>query len=86
VAAVVRCSRLWIRLWLQSTPSSSSIEFKTASWQDAISLNARLCSSDGVVAVHVEDGFVKGAYHVRNPEKLSRLDAETGMTRSIERQ
>ncbi|WP_199547121.1 RNA polymerase sigma-70 factor [Streptomyces sp. N35] len=36
---------------------------------------------DGVVAVRVEDGFVTGAYHVRNPEKLSRVAAETAVSR-----
>ncbi|WP_433243315.1 RNA polymerase sigma-70 factor [Actinomadura nitritigenes] len=36
---------------------------------------------DGVVAVQVENGRVAGLYHVRNPEKLSRVDRETSMTR-----
>jgi RNA polymerase sigma-70 factor (ECF subfamily) len=36
---------------------------------------------DGVVAVRVENGYVTGAYHVRNPEKLSRVDRETTVTR-----
>ncbi|NUR87383.1 MAG: RNA polymerase sigma-70 factor [Nonomuraea sp.] len=36
---------------------------------------------DGVVAVRVEDGYVTGAYHVRNPEKLSRVERETTVTR-----
>ncbi|GAA2390717.1 RNA polymerase sigma-70 factor [Nonomuraea africana] len=36
---------------------------------------------DGVVAVRVENGYVTGTYHVRNPEKLSRVDRETAMTR-----
>ncbi|GAA2205509.1 RNA polymerase sigma-70 factor [Nonomuraea monospora] len=36
---------------------------------------------DGVVAVRVEDGYVTGAYHVRNPEKLSRVERETAVTR-----
>ncbi|MER7170206.1 RNA polymerase sigma-70 factor [Streptomyces mesophilus] len=36
---------------------------------------------DGVVAVRVEDGFVTGAYHVRNPEKLSHVAAETAVGR-----
>ncbi|MEU4511850.1 RNA polymerase sigma-70 factor [Nonomuraea wenchangensis] len=37
---------------------------------------------DGVVAVRVENGFVTGVYHVRNPHKLSRVDRETTITRS----
>ncbi|MFI7650997.1 RNA polymerase sigma-70 factor [Micromonospora sp. NPDC049460] len=36
---------------------------------------------DGVVAVRVENGYVTGAYHVRNPEKLSRMERETAVTR-----
>ncbi|TDB84635.1 RNA polymerase sigma-70 factor [Actinomadura sp. KC216] len=36
---------------------------------------------DGVVAVRVENGQVTGAYHVRNPEKLSRMAHETPVTR-----
>jgi RNA polymerase sigma-70 factor (ECF subfamily) len=36
---------------------------------------------DGVVAVRVENGFVTGAYHVRNPEKLSRVERETALSR-----
>ncbi|WP_172386983.1 RNA polymerase sigma-70 factor [Streptomyces sp. MNP-20] len=36
---------------------------------------------DGVVAVRVEDGYVTGAYHVRNPEKLSRVARETAVSR-----
>ncbi|HEX5595944.1 MAG TPA: RNA polymerase sigma-70 factor [Micromonosporaceae bacterium] len=36
---------------------------------------------DGVVAVRVENSYVTGAYHVRNPEKLSRMEQETAVTR-----
>ncbi|WP_049566903.1 RNA polymerase sigma-70 factor [Nonomuraea sp. SBT364] len=36
---------------------------------------------DGVVAVRVENGYVTGAYHVRNPEKLSRVERETPVSR-----
>ncbi|MFB9533501.1 RNA polymerase sigma-70 factor [Nonomuraea roseola] len=36
---------------------------------------------DGVVAVRVENGYVTGAYHVRNPEKLSRMEQETAVSR-----
>ncbi|MFC9970787.1 RNA polymerase sigma-70 factor [Spirillospora sp. NPDC127200] len=36
---------------------------------------------DGVVAVRVENGCVTGAYHVRNPEKLSRMKQETAVSR-----
>ncbi|MFI6299291.1 RNA polymerase sigma-70 factor [Nonomuraea sp. NPDC050790] len=36
---------------------------------------------DGVVAVRVENGYVTGAYHVRNPEKLSHIARETAVSR-----
>ena len=36
---------------------------------------------DGVLAVRVEDGYVTGLYHVRNPEKLSRVGRETAVSR-----
>jgi len=36
---------------------------------------------DGVLAVRVENGYVTGAYHVRNPEKLSRIERETAVSR-----
>jgi RNA polymerase sigma-70 factor (ECF subfamily) len=36
---------------------------------------------DGVVAVRVDNGRVTGAYHVRNPEKLSRLKQENALGR-----
>ncbi|MEV0584374.1 RNA polymerase sigma-70 factor [Nonomuraea sp. NPDC050310] len=36
---------------------------------------------DGVVAVRVENGLVTGAYHVRNPEKLSHVGREVVVSR-----
>ncbi|MER6513880.1 RNA polymerase sigma-70 factor [Nonomuraea sp. NPDC001636] len=36
---------------------------------------------DGVVAVRVENGYVTGAYHVRNPDKLARMGRQTTVTR-----
>ncbi|WP_433333463.1 RNA polymerase sigma-70 factor [Spirillospora sp. CA-294931] len=36
---------------------------------------------DGVLAVSLENGYITGAYHVRNPEKLSHLHHETPITR-----
>jgi RNA polymerase sigma-70 factor (ECF subfamily) len=35
---------------------------------------------DGVIAISVEDGLITGLYYVRNPEKLTRVDAETPLT------
>ncbi len=35
---------------------------------------------DGVMVFRIEDDLVTGLYYVRNPEKLSRLDAETTFT------
>ena len=37
-------------------------------------------SRDGVLALRVEGGRVTGLYYVRNPEKLTRVDAETPLT------
>ncbi|WP_233621806.1 RNA polymerase sigma-70 factor [Amycolatopsis sp. WAC 04182] len=36
---------------------------------------------DGVLAVRVENGYVTGAYHVRNPEKLSSVTREIAVSR-----
>jgi RNA polymerase sigma-70 factor (ECF subfamily) len=36
---------------------------------------------DGVIAVRVDDGLITGLYAVRNPEKLSRIERETPVTR-----
>ncbi|MGK4595201.1 RNA polymerase sigma-70 factor [Amycolatopsis sp. w19] len=36
---------------------------------------------DGVLAVRVENGYVTGAYHVRNPEKLSSVAREITVSR-----
>jgi hypothetical protein len=36
---------------------------------------------DGVLAVRVENGYITGLYHVRNPEKLSRVEQETAVSR-----
>jgi len=36
---------------------------------------------DGVLAVRVENGYVTGAYHVRNPEKLSCVTREITVSR-----
>ncbi|MFL1376624.1 RNA polymerase sigma-70 factor [Nocardiopsis protaetiae] len=43
----------------------------------AISVNGEF---DGIMAARVEDGLITGLYYVRNPEKLTRLDAETALT------
>ncbi|MER8070620.1 RNA polymerase sigma-70 factor [Streptomyces sp. NPDC094034] len=36
---------------------------------------------DGVVTVRIDDGLITGLYFVRNPEKLSRVERETTVTR-----
>jgi RNA polymerase sigma-70 factor (TIGR02957 family) len=36
---------------------------------------------DGVVAIRVEDARITGLYYVRNPEKLTRVESETPLTR-----
>jgi RNA polymerase sigma-70 factor (ECF subfamily) len=36
---------------------------------------------DGVIAVRIDDGLITGLYAVRNPEKLSRVERETAVSR-----
>ncbi|WP_329059944.1 RNA polymerase sigma-70 factor [Amycolatopsis sp. NBC_01480] len=36
---------------------------------------------DGVLAIRIEDGRISGMYYVRNPAKLSRVDAEIPLSR-----
>jgi RNA polymerase sigma-70 factor (ECF subfamily) len=36
---------------------------------------------DDVVAVRIDDGLITGLYIVRNPEKLSRVERETVVSR-----
>ncbi|HEX6351520.1 RNA polymerase sigma-70 factor [Actinophytocola sp.] len=36
---------------------------------------------DGVLAMRIDDGLVTGLYYVRNPEKLSRVERETALSR-----
>jgi RNA polymerase sigma-70 factor (ECF subfamily) len=36
---------------------------------------------DGVLAVRVDEGLITGLYAVRNPEKLSRVEQETAVSR-----
>lgn len=36
---------------------------------------------DGILTLRVDDGLVTGLYYVRNPEKLSRVERETTVTR-----
>ena len=36
---------------------------------------------DDVVAVRTDDGLITGLYIVRNPEKLSRVERETAVSR-----
>jgi RNA polymerase sigma-70 factor (ECF subfamily) len=36
---------------------------------------------DDVVAVRIDDGLITGLYIVRNPEKLSRIEQETAVSR-----
>ena len=35
---------------------------------------------DGVMAIQAEGGLITGLYFVRNPQKLTRIDAETRLT------
>jgi RNA polymerase sigma-70 factor (ECF subfamily) len=46
----------------------------------AMSLDGEL---DTVLAVRMDDGLITGLYAVRNPEKLSRMEAETALSRQV---
>ncbi|WP_210747593.1 RNA polymerase sigma-70 factor [Actinomadura latina] len=37
--------------------------------------------TDAIVAMRIEDGLITGLYFVRNPDKLSRVDQETSLSR-----
>lgn len=41
-------------------------------------LNGKL---EGVLAVRIDDGYITGLYVVRNPEKLSRIEHQTALSR-----
>jgi len=43
-----------------------------------VRLNGEL---DGVMALRIDNGLVAGLYYVRNPDKLSRIDQETTVSR-----
>ncbi|MFI6773450.1 hypothetical protein [Nocardia sp. NPDC050412] len=36
---------------------------------------------DGVIAARIEDARITGLYYVRNPQKLTRVAAQTPLTR-----
>jgi hypothetical protein len=58
------------------------VDLDTVQDQRAPALILRLNGEiDGVLAVRIDDGLVTGLYSVRNPEKLSRVERETAVSR-----
>jgi RNA polymerase sigma-70 factor (TIGR02957 family) len=74
-----RVARLFAA-WLNTVGAAMSVEPVQVNGGPAliVRLNGEI---DGVMAVRVEDGLVTGLYYVRNPEKLSRVERETAVSR-----
>jgi RNA polymerase sigma-70 factor (ECF subfamily) len=70
------------RLLRMGTPIGGEISVEAAQINGCPALIVRLNGEiDDVVAVRIDDGFVSGLYIVRNPEKLSRVERETAVSR-----
>ena len=55
---------------------------ETAAVNGGLALVIRIGGAvDTIVAMHTENGLITGIYVVRNPEKLSRVEEETAMSR-----
>jgi RNA polymerase sigma-70 factor (ECF subfamily) len=65
---------------LSKTPGVISAESTVVNGSAAlaVSLDGEL---DGIIAVRVEGGRITGLYYVRNPHKLTRVGAETALSR-----
>ncbi len=66
----------WVRQVRE--PSRSRRSTSTAARRSSSSLDGEV---DSILTVEVEDGLITGVYAVRNPEKLSRIGAETDVSR-----
>ncbi|WP_033442342.1 RNA polymerase sigma-70 factor [Saccharothrix sp. NRRL B-16314] len=64
------------------TKFSARISFEQVQVNGCPALIMRLDGEiDGVLAMRIEHGLINGVYYVRNPEKLSRVEQETAVTR-----
>jgi RNA polymerase sigma-70 factor, ECF subfamily len=79
IVGAERLARLW-RLVLEMVGTQLSIEAVEVNGSPALilRLNGEI---DTVMAVRIEDGVVTGLYGVRNPEKLSRVETATALSR-----
>ncbi|WP_344614728.1 RNA polymerase sigma-70 factor [Dactylosporangium salmoneum] len=79
VVGADKVARLLASLWYQRDVARS---VEPAEVNGAPGLVVRVNGElDGVVALRVENGRIAGLYHVRNPEKLSRVARETPVSR-----
>jgi RNA polymerase sigma-70 factor (TIGR02957 family) len=79
IAGAGRVARL-LALGLPHLAGAASVEPVQINGGPAliIRLNGEI---DNVVAVRIDDGLISGLYMVRNPEKLSRVERETAVSR-----
>jgi RNA polymerase sigma-70 factor (ECF subfamily) len=79
IAGADRVARL-LALGLPHLAGAASVEPAHINGGPAliIRLNGEI---DNVVAVRIDDGLISGLYMVRNPEKLSRVERETAVSR-----
>jgi RNA polymerase sigma-70 factor (ECF subfamily) len=79
IAGADRVARL-LALGLPHLAGAASVEPAQINGGPAliIRLNGEI---DNVVAVRIDDGLISGLYMVRNPEKLSRVERETAVSR-----
>ncbi|MFB4423671.1 RNA polymerase sigma-70 factor [Streptomyces sp. QL37] len=70
------------RLLIGGLGRATALSLRTAHVNACPALVVRLGGAlDTVVTVRVEDGLITGLYAVRNPEKLSRMEQETVLSR-----
>jgi RNA polymerase sigma-70 factor (ECF subfamily) len=64
------------------TPTERAVSLQPAQVNGYPALILRLNGEiDTVMAVRIDDGLITGLYAVRNPEKLSRMEQETAVSR-----
>src|ERR1700692_1148409 len=80
----------WVACWLGGRPGGGGggRAGGGGAWVEPVQINGcpaliiRLNGEiDDVVAVRIDDGLITGLYAVRNPEKLSRVERETAVSR-----
>jgi hypothetical protein len=79
IVGVERVARVLAARW-QVVGGDTSVELAQVNGCPALIMR-RNGELDSVVAVRIDDGLVTGLYVVRNPEKLSRVQRETAVSR-----